>query len=290
MRRSICLPALAVALGVVGFGLRRWAVAEAFEPETGLAVAGHPAFLLLGGLTVLAAVALALLCRGGRQLSEEECPLALSAVSPLHMTLASAAAILSMLAGGVSFLDFMSVFHMGNRADSGILSCVNPLLLGALAVVSGICLLVLARQRYQLGREVSFSFLPLIPAFFACFWLIDVYRVRASDPVILEYAWFFLAAIALVLALYCSAGFSFRNGKPFMALFWSLMAVVFSLITAADVHSLTEYLLLASGALWCLAQAHALLRNLERERLSPPPEPVPTEEPEDGDDDVDIVL
>ena len=291
MRKSTYLPAAALALGAVGFGLRRWAVSAAFEPDTGLAVSGHPAFWLLGALTILAAVGLALLCRGGRQLAEEECPLALSSVSSLHMTLAAAAAILTLLAGGASFLDLLSVFHAVTYYDSGVLSCVNPLLLGSFAVVSGICLLVLARQRYQLGREVSFSFLPLIPAFFTCFWLIDVYRVRASDPVILEYAWFFLADIALVLALYCSAGFAFRNGKPFMALYWSLLAVVFALTTAADPHSLTEYLLLAAGVLWCLAQAHALLRNLELDQLSPPPERPRSDRPDEDDgDDVDIVL
>lgn len=292
MRKSTYLPALAVVLGAAGFGLRRWAVSDAFEPDTGLALSGHPSFLLLGALTVLAVVVLALLCRGGRKLTDGECPLALSGVSPLHMTLASAAAILTILAGGASFLDLLSVFHAVTYYDSGLLSCVNPLLLGALAVVSGICLLVLARQRYQLGREVSFSFLPLIPAFFTCFWLIDVYRVRASDPVILEYAWFFLADIALVLALYCAAGFAFRNGKPFMALYWSLLAVVFALTTAADPHSLTEYLLLAAGILWCLAQAHALLRNLEQDQLSPPPERPKPDLPEDDedDDDVDFVL
>lgn len=292
MRKSTFLPALAVVLGAVGFGLRRWAVTSAFEPDTGLAVSGHPAFWLLGGLTVLAAAALAVLCRGGRTLSDEECPAALSRVSPLHMTLAAAAAILTMLAGGAAFLDFLSVFQSRVYSDSGVLSSITPLFLGAFALVAGVCLLVLARQRYQLGRGVSFSFLPLVPAFFTCFWLIDVYRVRASDPIILDYAWFFLAAIALVLALYCSAGFAFRNGKPFMALYWSLLSVVFGLTTLADRHSLSEYLLLAGGILWCLAQSHALLENLAQEKILPAPERPKPEQPEDDgdDDDVDIVL
>ena len=119
----------------------------------------------------------------------------------------------------------------------------------------------------------------------------DVYRIRASDPIILDFAWFFLGAITLVLALYCSAGFAFRNGKPFMTLFWSLLAVVFALTTMADRHSLAEYLLLASGILWCLTQAHALLLNLAQSHLSAPSaEPPAADTGADDDDDVDIVL
>lgn len=293
MRKSIVLPALAFLLGAAGFGLRRWAVATGFEPDTGLAVGGHPSFLALGVLSLLAVLLLALLCRGGRRLEPEECPLALSNVSSLHMTLGAAAALLTLLAGAASFLEFFSVLKVQGAAAAGFLACATPLFLGVFALVSGGCLLLLAKRRYQAGMDVSFSFLPLIPAFFCCFWLMDVYRLRASDPIILDFAWFFLAAITLVLALYCSAGFAFRNGKPFFTLFWSLLAVVFSLTTLADQHTLAEYLLLASGILWCLTQAHALLQNLDRPRLAPapaPPEPPAEDNGGDEDDDVDIVL
>lgn len=294
MRKSIYLPALALLLGAAGFGLRRWAVGSGFEQDTGLALSGHPSFLALGGLSVLAVLLLALLCRGGRSLEPEECPLALSNISSLHMTLGSAAALLTVLAGAAAFLDFSSVVQLQGISASTLLDCATPFLLGAFALVSGGCLLLLAKRRYQAGMDVSFSFLPLIPAFFYCFWLMDVYRVRASDPIILDFAWFFLGAITLVLALYCSAGFAFRNGKPFTTLFWSLLAVVFALTTLADQHSLAEYLLLSSGILWCLTQAHALLQNLDQPRLvapeAPPEEPPAGDTGADDDDDVDIVL
>lgn len=292
MRKSIFLPALALLLGAAGFGLRRWAVSSGFEPDTGLAVSGHPSFLLLGGLTAATVLVFALLCRGERKLDAEECPLALSNISSLHMALGAASALLSLMAGAASLADLFSSLRTG-LSGAGFLACATSLLLGVFTLISGGCLLLLSKRRYQSGMDMSFSFLPLIPAFFYCFWLMDVYRVRASDPIILDFAWFFLGAITLVLALYCSAGFAFRNGKPFMTLFWSLLAVVFALTTMADRHSLAEYLLLASGILWCVTQAHALLQNLAQPRLTAPaPTAKKTPAPEDGEDgdDVDIVL
>ena len=42
MRKDIFLPALAVAGGGAGFFLRRWQLASAYLPETGLFVHGAP--------------------------------------------------------------------------------------------------------------------------------------------------------------------------------------------------------------------------------------------------------
>ena len=59
MRKEILLPAVAVAGGGVGFALRRWELATAFEADTGLPIAGAPATLAL--IAVSAAVAVVLL-------------------------------------------------------------------------------------------------------------------------------------------------------------------------------------------------------------------------------------
>ena len=53
MRKNIILPALAVAGGAAGFLLRRWQLASAYQPETGLFVPGAPATWALLGLTAL---------------------------------------------------------------------------------------------------------------------------------------------------------------------------------------------------------------------------------------------
>ena len=53
MRKNIILPALAVAGGAAGFLLRRWQLASAYQPDTGLFVHGAPATGALLGLTAL---------------------------------------------------------------------------------------------------------------------------------------------------------------------------------------------------------------------------------------------
>ena len=52
MRKEILLPAVAVAGGGVGFVLRRWELATAFESDTGLPIPGAPATLALIALSV----------------------------------------------------------------------------------------------------------------------------------------------------------------------------------------------------------------------------------------------
>ena len=59
MRKNIILPALAVAGGAAGFLLRRWQLASAYQPDTGLFVHGAPATGALLGLTALLMAALA---------------------------------------------------------------------------------------------------------------------------------------------------------------------------------------------------------------------------------------
>ena len=59
MRKDILLPGVAVAGGAAGFLLRRWELSTAFEPDTGLPVAGAPATWALIALTVVVAAVLA---------------------------------------------------------------------------------------------------------------------------------------------------------------------------------------------------------------------------------------
>ena len=64
MRKNIILPALAVAGGAAGFLLRRWQLASAYQPDTGLFVHGAPATGALLGLTALLMVVfLVLVCK-----------------------------------------------------------------------------------------------------------------------------------------------------------------------------------------------------------------------------------
>ena len=60
MQKKIVYPALAVLLGGVGFALRRWELATAFE-ETGLVTHGMPSTLALIALSAIVGILCALL-------------------------------------------------------------------------------------------------------------------------------------------------------------------------------------------------------------------------------------
>ena len=56
MRKDITLPILALAGGAAGFLLRRWQLASAYLPETGLFLRGAPSTYALAGLFALLAL------------------------------------------------------------------------------------------------------------------------------------------------------------------------------------------------------------------------------------------
>ena len=65
MRKDIFLPVLALAGGAVGFLLRLWQYASAYDPATELFAHGAPASLALVVWTVLMGALALLLGRGG---------------------------------------------------------------------------------------------------------------------------------------------------------------------------------------------------------------------------------
>ena len=287
---------LAGAAGAAAGLIRRWEMTAAYDPDTGLIQAGHPGLALLAVLSLAAAVVLAVLCRRGPELPREAWPQAFCTPGNTGLLSLRVCAGFLTLAGGVlSLADFSAVFRelsLRRQYEEGVtlLPALAPLALGLLALAAGACLLWLARGWHQ-GRPSDFALPTLAPALFACVWLLTAERSRASNPVVEVYLWFFFAIIALVLACYTGAGFSFRNGRPAAARTFCWLAVYFALLTLlGDSHSVQEYLLLAGGALWCAAQGEALSGTAWRQ---PPPEKAPAAaeaEADDGEDDVDFVL
>lgn len=304
MQKHILLPGLAVVCGLIGAALRRWALTAAFEPGTGLAQAGHPAMLALIGFTGAAALLFALLCRG--------CPSTLKGASyysafyapeGLPLTLCQAAAILLGLS---SFLLFIAVSPryfaqaaayeeaaaVGKRILPPILFIMPQLIQLLLGLVSAAAMFLIARALTLAEDRGRLSVAILLPGFYSCIWLINIYHAQASDPVVLSYAWHLFAILSVMLALYYAAGFAWQNVRPRLTVFFSLSGVFFSLATLPDPHSLYELFALAAFLLWLLCTASSLLRNLSGvphrvpgRRTAPRPATSSGE-----DDDVDIVL
>ena len=309
MKQTHVLTGAAVAAGLLGAVVRRWAQLAAFDQDTGLVDAGHPAILALLALTALAAAGLLLACRRcPNRLKQPGYDTAFYAPETLSLAVSSSAAILVGLSAMLTLTDApllyaarLSELELSNRgALSGglrlqaVLYAAPELLQGLLGLAAAVCMFFLARGRAGGRWRSGYTVAALIPGFFACLWLINAYRDKATDPVVLSYGWHLLAIICVVLALYYAAGFSYRNVRPRLTLYFSLLGVFACLTTLADPHQPAELLALAAFLLWLAASASALLHNLLglshggaalREKAD-----VSRDRDDDDDDDVDIIL
>jgi hypothetical protein len=251
MHRFAFLPLLTTAAGLAGALIRRYELQHAFESDTGLALSGYPASVVL--LLLSAAVILfVLFLSGGR-----------SAIGALSYR----DAFRTTEAGSFAAIVLSSLFLFGSAASgamlylSGTETRVSRLLLFAFTAISGACILVTGLRTYRDKNTEQSGILLLVPAFFACLWLVLVYQTNAADPVLLHYIYELLAVVFAVLGLYSIAGFGFGRGRVKRTAFYCLLGEYFSLVTLADGHSLPFYLLYAFSALYLVLSAALLLKN-----------------------------
>ena len=280
MRKEIVLPAATVAVGAAGFLLRRWELATAFEPDTGLHIPGSPATWALIALSAALAAALVLLCRGKYPDFAGGYDQAFQAKgNTLYATAMILSAFLLLAAAGGMVLSFL-------RRENTV---VTRLILAALCVASFACVVATTRNNFRGEGKGKYNFTLLMPAYTGCVWLIAAYQVRAGDPVQLDYIYELFAIIAVLLGLYFNAGFSFERGKPFRAVLFSLLGVYFSLVTLADGHDPATTLLYGFAVLYLLSSTAVLLHNAARRPGAPmdPPEAEKAAEEEETEETPD---
>lgn len=264
MRKEMLLPAVAVAGGLAGFGLRWWELNTAFEAETGLPLAGAPASLALIALSAVVAVALLVLSLTAKYPEFQSYGQAFSAKGN---TLYAMAGVLSgfLLIGGAGLM----VFDFAVGANP----VYTRLIVAVMAVASGLCVMRTVQSNFKGTGGGKYSVALLIPAFTFCVWLIAAYQVRAGDPVQMDYVYELFAIIAGLLGLYYIAGFSFEKGRSGLAVFFSLLGVYFSLVTLADRHDWGTVALYGFTILYLLTSSVLLLHNAAR--------PLPAAEPDE---------
>ena len=284
MRKEIVLPGITVAAGVVGFLARRWELATAFEPDTGLVTPGMPATYTLLGLSAVVAVVLALLCRGRHNSLTGGYDQAFQArgntvyitAVVLSAFLLLGAAVLIALGLPEDYRQAVLTLQASQARGNPLLTIMPKVLLSALCFISGLCVIATGKNNYRGEGRGKYSFTILMPAYTCCLWLIAAYQQRAADPVILDYLYELFAIITALLGLYFTAGFSFERAKVFRASFFSLLGVYFSMVTLADHHSLGTVLLYGFVIVYLLISTHVLLFNAaqpEGPRMCPPDRP-----------------
>ena len=259
MRKNIVLPGIAVVGGLVGLGLRKWELAAAFEPETGLhlASAATPVLLIWSVLVVLALV---LLCRDCKNSAPFDVTFR-AENNAVYLTACVLAAFLLLASGGMELLG--SALGDGSMSPAAVprLSLILRPLRMVLCILGFFCVLAIAKNLFRAGGKGKDSLAILGLCLLFCVWLISEYQSRAADPILLHYAYSIFAVLAALLGLYYLAGYSFQSGKPRCTAVFCLLAVYLSLVTMADRHTFAELLRYGFVVLFLTAHAVLLLRE-----------------------------
>ncbi len=238
---------IALGAGLVGALLSGW-MFSAGTDERGLYPASHPAWILLGILSVAVAAAFWLLARQGgvnRNYRQNFPP--------------SLPAALGCLAGAVGLLS-----GGWDAMGTGNALC---LLTGAVGIAGGLCLLWAAVCRFR-GLRAR---LPMhcLPCFFFALQLFVLGQEFGSEPEMQRYLYRFWAIAALVPAGYCLWGFDVKLGKRPHCLFWCLAAGYCNLVAAVGSGQMLLHLGMAAWMLLALPKLTYLPKP------KPAPEPAP---------------
>lgn len=280
MRKDFALPALALVGGAAGFAVRLWQRSSALDPATNLFTHGAPATWALLALTAAVAVLALVLCPGGRTFPEGEEDKAFQCPSSGYMTLMVIAAM-GFLASAVAGVPQLMEDLRAWQADPSRHLLPAALALSILGCVAGaIGSLVLGKSNYRAVSGEQVRLAATLPAYAALPWLIRLYQVYSSDPVLLNSFVPLLAAVFLLLALHGQAAFFYRRPRCRSFTVFAVMGVYFGLTALADRLSLFDSLLAISFVV-CTFGA---LTALSARRFSPTPlgPRMPQEDVDDG--------
>lgn len=228
MRKYIVfLPAFGLLTGVLGFLLRRHELNTIFDAETGLAQRWALITIAIVALLVLALVAISLISRKITALYDEPSNYidAFASHSRAELVVSLVAAALIAIGAVMNYLERRSGGAQLNLGDFAFL---------VFAGASAVSVLFLAANRYRANSGMASCIFSVIPALFACYWMVIIYRDNGTNPVILD---FYLQCVAMAfvsLAYYYEAGYVYGRKKPIMTIVTHFMAIALLLIVLAD--------------------------------------------------------
>lgn len=247
MKKEIILPVAAWVCGLAGFGLRRWELAQAYDPNSRLMMA-HPAHWLLCALMAGLLLASVFGCRGmGKRPGREW----FYAPEGIYMPLCVCAGLVLLMAGGIGLWEQL---HTG-----------QPDLLGRIAWVA--CILgggavVLFTRRVFRGLWSDHAPIPLMLTCFALvLWLICLYQQHARQPEVRLFVWQVLSGVAMVLGLYGLVTLALDRGSAARSCVAGLMSIALAPVALADGMGLAMTLVWIFGAVYFTAHSYLLLRD-----------------------------
>lgn len=279
MRKELILPALALAGGGAGFGLRWRQIASAFDRQEMLFRPGAPATLALAVLAVLAAAALLWLVQGGSAPADWaeafRCP------SPAYMTLMAAGGLLLFAAAALGLLEGMALLALWKQGGKETLPLMH-LAAAALCVPAGIAALVLGKGDYRGELPRQHPLLATLPAYATLPWAVSLYQEHSRQPELMIFLPALAGVVCAALGFYAQASFAFQRPRGKLCLFFSLMGIGLLLTSLADRPNRFFAVMSLACVLLLLGQSYALARNL----FGPPwPERPPEERMPSGAQD-----
>ena len=257
---SVGAAALAAAL------LRRWQLASAFEPDTGLATPGAQASVILVCLLLMAGAWLILLAmgRGGPDPARRWDMVFVTRGDPVFPVLTVASAALAALAVPVLFVvgvDQFQLYQMAREAgvqppsNNGMLTLATA----AGALLAALGLLQMGRDGLSPGRRGKGGFSAALPGVAGCVWLMESFRAHAANPVQWDYAPQLIAIVAGMGFYMDFAGMSAGAPRPRRLLWLAGMTVILSAAPLATVLAELSARLAVGGSLLAAETGDALL-------------------------------
>lgn len=247
MKKEILLPAVAWVGGIAGFGLRRWELAVAYDPQTKL-METCPATWALTGLFAVLLVLFAVGCIGmGRREAKEW----FYAPDTACITLSVCGGMVLIIAGAAGFWEQSRVYSMD----------VIHIVTSGLCIAGGVTALMAGKAIYRGQWSEQVPVLLMGPNFALLAWLVAVYQSNARQPELQLYVWQVLSAVALVLGLYGVVSMSLGRGSAWRTVVCALMGIALTPAALADGSGLFFNLVWISGAVYLTAHSYMLLHN-----------------------------
>ncbi len=271
MRKSVILPGVAVAGGLVGLLVRRVYLAHGFGAGTGLPISGAPSLWAMVLVSAAVAAALLVLSRGKHRkfdqcytgaFSPDTTPSALRRPgrggSPGHRRLF-----------GPGRLGRQPPYPAGTADDEHCLGRAGG------SQPAGRRRHLLCRPENAPGRPILTAW-AVVPGFACCLWIMaNYYQSWAEEPVLGQYLIPMLGALLSMIACFLVGGFAFGKARVTLTLTVCLAAGAFNIMALADGLPLADTALYLGMMFYLLSMAAALARNDAKPEAPPDPHLLP---------------
>ena len=230
MRKSVILPGVAVAGGLVGLLVRRVYLAHGFEAGTGLPISGAPSLWAMVLVSAAVAAALLVLSRGKHRKFDQCYTGAFSPDTTPLLSGALAGAVLLAIGGFLALAAWAGSPRtlLGQRTMS-----IAWAGLGVLSLLAAAGIYFVA-QKMRRGAPILTAW-AVVPGFACCLWIMaNYYQSWAEEPVLGQYLIPMLGALLSMIACFLVGGFAFGKARVTLTLTVCLAAGAFNIMALAD--------------------------------------------------------